>query len=331
LNSGFIKVDCKHNSNKSILDKARDLNCTPIIHLLADYQVTIEFIHSIFAFDWDRASLIYKYENQFLKTNSSDSIHILTWVRTTNRTCVKSLLEYCLDTHSPRPFEILFTSPKPIIDVNVLCTDGLPFFFHCFDENISNEIRRYILLNSNLYIKSSKGETFLFHLVHLYCQKENEEYLSVFINILRYHPLLIAQRNEQERTIVDDMVLTSAVVYNKLRPFYDGIKNILILQLKKKPIIEQFIFHDFGYCLLLFYKNKKLEMSKPIFTLLRSLQLKEGLTILISDLVQAIATDDYANLQNIFKKKPNIYHTKDSFGRTCAHLAVLHQRYTILR
>ncbi|CAF4304865.1 unnamed protein product [Rotaria magnacalcarata] len=208
LIKGFIKVDCKHNSNKSLLDKACDLNCPPITHLLADYQVTNEFLHSILACDWDRASIIYQHENKFLKSNAFDSIHRLTCIRT----CSKSLLEYCLDTQSSKSLDILFNSSTININVNILCTDGLPFFFHCFNEIISNDVRKIILSKSNMYTKSSKGETFLFHLINLYSKNENEKYLNVFKAILYHHPLLLAQRNHQEQTIIEYIAFTTSTL-----------------------------------------------------------------------------------------------------------------------
>ncbi|CAF0846921.1 unnamed protein product [Rotaria sp. Silwood1] len=329
LIKGFIKVDCKHNSNKSLLDKARDLNCTSILNILADYQVTNEFLHSILACDWNRTLIIYKYENIFLKFNSFDSIHRLTCVRT----CSKSLLEYCLNTHSSKPFEILFNNSSIInIDVNILCTDGLPFFFHCFNNFISNDIRKIILLNSNMYIKSSKGETFLFYLIYLYRKNENKEYLNLFINILYHYPLLLTQRNQQEQTIIEYIEFTtSTVIYNKLKPFYNAIMDILIIQLKRNFIIKQFILNHFGYHLLIFFQNKNLQMTTYVYDLLCSLKLYKGLPVLMKDLIQAIIDDDFMKLNNIFKIKPDIFYAKDSFGRTCAHLAVLHQRYIMLK
>ena len=259
-----------------------------------------------------------------MQINSSDSTHRLT--------DPKSLLEYCLDTHSSKPFEILFTSQITNIDVNILCTDGLPFFFHCFDESISTDVRQYILFNSNMYIKSKKGETFLFHLIYIYSQDENKEYLNVFLNIIQNYPLLITHRNEQEQTVVEYMEMTtSKLVYQQLRPFYNAIMEKLILQLKNDSIIEQFILNDFGYLLILFYKDKTLQMTKHAYYLLRSLKVHQGLPVLISNFKQSIIDDDLAKLKNILKIKSNIYHAKDSFGRSCAQLAVLYQRYTILR
>ncbi|CAF0982468.1 unnamed protein product [Rotaria sordida] len=332
LIKGFIKVDCKHNNNQTLLDKARNLNCTQIIRSLADYQVTIEFVHSILACDWERTTLIHQYEGQFIKINIFDSIHTFTWARTINRTYSKSILEFCLDTKSLEPFEIIFNSSilKSKIDVNILCTDGLPFYFHMFENCFSNNIQQFILSNANLHIKSSKGETFLFHLIHLYDQNENKEYLITFNNILNKQPLLLSQRNEQGRTIVDDIELTSSLSYYKLQIFYDTIKNILIDQIKNNIIIERFVLNSFGYHLLLFFNDEKIQVTKYVNDLLRSLKLRQGLPALMYDFAQAIEDDDLVKIQNIFRIKSNIYFAKDWSGRTCAHLAVLHQRREIL-
>ncbi|CAF0803700.1 unnamed protein product [Rotaria sp. Silwood1] len=332
LIKGFIKVDCKHNNNETLLEKARNLNCTQIIRSLADYQVTIEFIHSILACDWERTSLIHQYEGQFIKINTLDSIHAFTWARTVNRTYSKPILEFCLDTKSLEPFEIIFNSSilKSKIDVNILCTDGLPFYFHMFDNYISNDIQQFILSNANINIKSSKGETFLFHLVRLYDQNENKEYLNTFNNLLNNQPLLLSQRNEQGRTIVDDVELTSSLSYYKLRIFYDTIKNVIIDQMKNSIIIERFVLNGFGYHLLLFFNDEKIQLTKFVNDLLRSLKLRQGLPALIYDLAQAIEDDDLVKIQNIFRIKSNIYFAKDWSGRTCAHLAVLYQRRQIL-
>ncbi|CAF4754813.1 unnamed protein product [Rotaria sp. Silwood1] len=332
LIKGFIKVDCKHNNNETLLEKARNLNCTQIIRSLADYQVTIEFIHSILACDWERTSLIHQYEGQFIKINTLDSIHAFTWARTVNRTYSKPILEFCLDTKSLEPFEIIFNSSilKSKIDVNILCTDGLPFYFHMFDNYISNDIQQFILSNANINIKSSKGETFLFHLVRLYDQNENKEYLNTFNNLLNNQPLLLSQRNEQGRTIVDDVELTSSLSYYKLRIFYDTIKNVIIDQMKNSIIIERFVLNGFGYHLLLFFNDEKIQLTKFVNDLLRSLKLRQGLPALMYDLTQAIEDDDLVKIQNTFRIKSNIYFAKDWSGRTCAHLAVLYQRRQIL-
>jgi len=315
------------------LDKARDLNCPQIIRILADYQVTIEFIHSILACDWDRASLIHQYEGEFIKVNASDSTHIFTWARPANRTYSKSLLEFCLDTKSSEPFELIFNSSilQTNIDVNVLCTDGLPFFFHIFDKYFSDNIQKYILSKANLNIKSSKGETFLFHLIHLYDQNGNKQYVNTFNDIINNQPLLLTQRNEQGRTIVDEIELTSTLSYNKLRIFYNTIKDVLINQMQNDTIIERFVLNGFGYHLLLFFNDENIQLTKFLNDLLRSLKLRKGLIALMSDLVQAIADDDLEKIENILKMKSNVYFAKDWSGRSCAHIAVLHQCRRILR
>jgi len=315
------------------LDKAREINNPQIIRILADYQVTIEFIHSILACDWERVSLIHQYEGQFIKMNLSDSIHTFTWIRATNRTYSKNLLEFCLETKSSTLFELLFNSSilKSKIDVNIMCTDGLPFYFHMFDKCFSINIQKIIFLNANFHIKSSKGETFLFHLVHLYDQNENKQYFDIFHNIITTQPLLLTQRNEQGRTIIDDITLTSALTYNKLRIFYDIIKDTLYNQLKTNNTIERYVLNGFGYHLLLLFNDDNLQLPKYSNDLLRSVKFQQGLPELMNDLIEAISNDNLGIIQNIFKIKSNIYFTKDWSGRTCAHLAVLHRRREILK
>jgi hypothetical protein len=331
--SGFIKIDCKHNSDKNLLDKAREINCVQIIRILADYQVTIEFLHSVLACDWERVSLIHQYEGQFIKLNLSDSTHIFTWARTSNRTYPKSLLEFCLETKSSELFELLFNSSilKSKIDVNIICTDGLPFYFHMFDKYFSTNIQKLIFSNANFNIKSFKGETFLYHLIHLYDQNENKQYIDAFKHIINNQPLLLTQRNEQGRTIIDDIELTPSLTYNKLRIFYDSIKEILFNQLKTNNIIERYVLNGFGYHLLLLFNDENLQLPKFLNDLSNSLKFRQGLPSLMNDLVQAISDDDLVKIQNIFKVKSNIYFAKDWSGRTCAHLAVLHRRRQILR
>ena len=331
LIQGFIKVDCKHNSNKSLLDKARDRDCPDLLHILANNQVTIEFAHSILACDWQRAELIYQYQHRFLKINALDSIHRLTWLRATNRACSKSLLELCLDTHSPRPWTILFDSPTMKIDVNALCTDGLPLFFHCFDQHLTKSARTYMLTNANMYTKSSRGETFLFHLVHLYSQEEKDDYLRLFRTILHLHPLLLCQRNEHDRTLIEAIQLTSPTIHPRLQTFYQTIFKLLVRQLTDIVVIEYFVLSHFGYHLLMMLRNKHLPMDRDVYRLVCSIKLNRGLPALMAELNQAIATDDLIKFQSLFKKKANIHHARDWSGRTCAHLAVLHRRHEILR
>ncbi|CAF3648034.1 unnamed protein product [Rotaria socialis] len=332
LMKGFIKVNCKHENNETLLDKARAGKCTDIVRILADYQVTIEFVHSILACDWDRVSLIHQYEGQFIKMNISDSLHTLTWVRTGNRTYSKPILEFCLDTKSLAPFETIFNSSilKSKIDVNVFCTNGLPFFFHMFAKCISSDIQQSIFSNANFNLKSSKGETFLVRLIHLYDEYENKEYLNVFDQILNKQPLLLSQRDEHGRTVVDHIELTSSLSYHKLSIFYEKIKEILMNQIKNDTIIERFILNSFGYHLLLFFNDENAPLTRSANDLLRSLKLRQGLPALMFNLSQAIEENDLVKIQSIFKTKSNIYFAKDWSGRTCAHLAVLYQRRQIL-
>jgi hypothetical protein len=183
-----------------------------------------------------------------------------------------------------------------------------------------------------MYTKSSKGETFLFYLIYLYIENENQDYLNIFKNILNNYPLLLTQRNGQEQTIIEYIEFTTSLeIYNKLIPFYDAIVNMLKEQLEKTKIIERYILNNFGYYLLIFFRNQKLSMTKDNFNLLYSLKSNQGLSILISSMRQSIIDDDFINLKKNFKKKSKIYHAKDSFGRTCAHLAVLYQRHIILK
>jgi hypothetical protein len=330
---GFIKIDCKHINNKTLLEKARDINCPEIIRIFANYQVTIEFFHSILACDWERMTLIHQYEGKFIKLNLIDSIHTLTWIRTTNRTYSKSLLEFCLETNSSELFEFLFNSIilKSKIDVNILCTDGLPFYFHMFNKCFSINNRKDILSNANIHIKSSNGETFLFHLIHLYDQNEKQDYFEIFSDIIINQPLLLTQRNEQGRTIIDEIELTSALTYKKLRIFYEKIKDVILDQLKTNVNIERFILNGFGYHLLLFLNDENIHMTKVFNDLITSLKFRQGLPALMNELVEAIVKNDLEKIQHIFKIKSNICFAKDWAGRTCAHLAILHQRRQILR
>ena len=315
------------------MDRARDINCVQIIQFLADCQATIEFIHSIFACDWRRASLLNQYEGSSIKINVSDSIHRLTWLRTSNRAYSKYILEVCLDTNSSEPFELIFNSSilKSKVDVNIMCTDGLPFFFHMFHTCFSNNIRQFILSNANLSLKTSKGETFLFHLIRLYDQCENDEYLNAFNNILNNEPLLVAERNEQGRTIVDHLELLPSLSYHRLRIFYDAVKDILIKQLTNNLLIERLVLNGFGYHLLLYFADESVQLSKFANNLLYSLKCRRGVPALIHDLTQAIVDNDLAKVKDIFRLKSNICFAKDWWGRTCTHLAVLYGDHQILQ
>lgn len=330
---GFIKVDCKSKNKTTLLDEARRINCEPIIHLLADYQVTIEFVHSILACDWTRASLIHQYQNQFIKINAIDKIHILTWARATHRTFPKSILEISLETRRSEPFDLIFTSNtlKSNIDVNISGTDGLPFFFNVFHSSISDQRRKDILFKANFNKKSSKGETFLFHLVHLYQENEQERYLNTFNDILNEQPLLLVQRNEQGRTIVDEIELTPALIYHRLRPFYQRIQMILEKHWKNQQLVERFILNSFGYHLLLFVDDQHLQANPYLNRLIQLLKIRQGLSALMYDLVRAILDDDINQIQRLCKLNSSIVLAKNWSGQTCAHLAVLHQRRQILQ
>ncbi|CAF2511956.1 unnamed protein product [Rotaria sp. Silwood2] len=110
----------------------------------------------------------------------------------------------------------------------------------------------------------------------------------------------------------------------------DECENKLLHQIKNNIIIERFVLNGFGYHLLLFFNDEKIQLTKFVNDLLRSLKLRQGLSTLMYDLAQAIEDDDLVKLQNIFRIKSNIYFAKDWSGKTCAHLAVLHRRREIL-
>ena len=331
LRLGFIKVDCKHHNEKSLLERARDLDCPIILRVLADCQITTELLHSILACDWERMDLIYQREHDCLNINAYDSVHRLTWMQTHNRGCSKSLIEYCLDTSASQPFDILFNTANSKVDVNVLCADGLPFFFHCFHVSISSEVRERILLHANMSTKSTSGDTFLFHLIHLYIQNEDSAYLELFRTILHRFPLLLAKRNEQDRTIIELMELAPAWIYTRLRPFYTTVMNVLMSRLDSRALIERLILQQFGHHLFVFVTNKCLTTSRETYEMLTSLKSGGDLFARMSDLIQAIVDDDLITFENLCQKNPGIHRAKDWSGRTCAHVAVLHQRYTILK
>jgi hypothetical protein len=317
------------------LDKAREHNRTEIIRLLAEHQVTTEFVHSILACDWRRASLIHQYQHQFIQINMSDAIHTLTWARTTHRSYAQPILQICLNTNLSDPFALIFTSStlKTLVDVNSYCTDGLPFFFHMFSSFIDDEYRTFILSKANLHRKSFKGETFLFHLVHLYQRNENgdERYVTTFKDILEKKPIILAQRNEQGRTIIDQIELTSSDVYERLRPFYNVIKTILDEQFKNTLVCERFVMHSFGYHLLLFITDEHLKSNRTLQNLVHSVKVRQGLPALMYELVQTIVDDDVTKMQLLLKTQLNLVWSKDWSGRTCAHIAVLHGCRRILK
>ena len=321
----FIQPNCKHNSNKTLLDKARNSVCPSLVVILAKSQATTEFVHSILACDWTRASLIYEHQSQFLQINpterfSRNSIHS------------KSILEYCLETQSIKPLEILFDSLGKTINVNFLCENGQPFFFHCFHPMITDEIRQKIFSHSNMFLKSSQGETILFHLLQLYSTHPNPKYLNLFKDILSAHPLLLAQRNQHEQTILEWIeFIPSMIMYQQYRPFVQVIETILLEQLKQSWIIERFIYNAFGFDLLKFYRNKKLPMTRDSYESLKSIKCNQGLVLNIANLMQTVRENDLERMKEIYKSNPGIFLAKDSFGRTCAHLAVLYQRYDMLK
>lgn len=307
------------------MDKARDLACTSILEILAEYQVTTEFLHSILAFDWERASIIFEHEKQFLKINPIDHLSF-------NHPYSKSLLEYCLDTHSSKSLQIFFDSFGKLVNVNFLCTDGEPFFFHCFDSMMTDDLRRRIFTHSDMFLKSSQGETILFHLLHLYSIDPKQEYLTMFTKILSEYPLLLVQRNTNEQTILELMeFVPSMTIYQQYRPFYQAITQILIVQLKQTSMIKRFIYNAFGYYLLIFYRMKKLPMTRRVHQLLLETRDHQGLIVSIENLMRAVKENDMIKFKEVLKSNSNIFLAKDSFGRTSAHLAVLYQRYEFLK
>jgi len=300
-----------------------------MIHLVAEHQVTNEFLHSILAFDWQRASIIYQHERQFLKINSFDTIHRLTFIRTYS----KSIIEHCFDCQTIEPWEIIFAYPIDSLNVNISFTDGQPFYFHCLNSILfTNEMRKKIIGCSNVFKKSSTGETFLFLLIRKYIENGDEIYLKLFTNIISEYPVTISLRNEYEQTIFELIYFQQTKDnFLKLRPFIQVMKTILIKQLTNNSAIEKLIFNYFGYFLLFIFKNQTLTMTKYVHHLLNSLKTNQDLIKSIQLLKQTIIDNDLTKFKSLFPYKSNIHNAKDSFGRTCAHLVVLYRRYEFFR
>ena len=303
--------------------------------MLAESQVTIEFIHSILAFDWDRLSLIHQYQNQFIKINASDPVHVLTWARTTHRTYSKSILEICFDTKQSVPFELIFQSStlKPAVNVNSVGTDGLPLFFHAFDPFISKNICQTILSLANFKTKSSKGEHFLFHLLDLFEKNpDDQRYIEQFKTIVNEDPFLLSVRNHQGRTVFDVIHFKATAPYESLKPFDAIIRQTIETHWKNLDLCERFLLNNFAYHLLLvFNAEQQIQSDKRFQELFRSLTTHQGLVASMDQLKNAIAEDNLLKVQSICKTKSNILLAKDWSGRTVAHLAVLYQSRQILK
>ncbi|CAF1328391.1 unnamed protein product, partial [Didymodactylos carnosus] len=338
LIKGFIKVDCKHvSSSNTLLEKAQELKNLQLINLLSEYQVTNEFVHSILANDFDRMLLIHKYQFQFIKVNAYDSLLTRTWYTTSNRTIPRSLLEVALQTQSPIPVTPLLELKA---DVNVLGSDGYPLFFHAFAKSMTT-IRTNILEHARINTKSFKGETILFYLIHLACKdKYSIQNDSYFRDIICQHPLLLADRNESGRTIIDEIELTPAPWYDKLKVFRRTIDDCLFDLMKEKLVIEKLLLAGFG-CHLLLVRSSATNSEtllqraeylglKNVVECLNTLP-KYGLSAMITDLRQAVRMDDLTRIQDLFSVKDNIHYSKDWNGRTIAHLAILYKRPTILQ
>ena len=197
---------------------------------------------------------------------------------------------------------------------------------------ITEELRREIFSHSDMFLKSSQGETILFHLLRLYATNPKPEYLTIFTKILSEQPLLLVQRNHNEQTILELMeFVPSMVIYQQYRPFYQAIHEILIVQLKRTSMIKRFIQNAFGYYLLIFYRRKTLPMTRKVYQLLLEIKDNRRSTVSIGNLMQVVRENDLIKLKQMFKTDSTILLGKDSFGRTSAHLAVLYQQYEILK
>lgn len=72
-------------------------------------------------------------------------------------------------------------------------------------------------------------------------------------------------------------------------------------------------------------------MSDRVFQHLTSIKTRTELVVLKENLTSAIVNGDLENLKKILRKKSSLYLTRDSSGRTVAHLAAIHRRQEILK
>lgn len=347
----WIKVNIKKNG-KSLIEIAEEV-CNrnknyEILNLLNDYSLGNDFIHTVFAIDFDLMQDLSEDKKSF-NANIAEFAYIFSWFKPIFRNFPKFLLETALDTKQP---EIVLTVLGLGANVNFFHSkNGNPFYYLAFEPEYHN-LKQDLLANANYSVKNHRGQNILFHLFDLYIQNiDNKYYCEVtfkdFYSIMTSNPILITQRDETDLTLYETILGLEPNLFMKSTDILIQISNFLqgIINEKDFDLIQEMFFDGYGHILL----NTKVDFNNESNSLLLKDNIKktenDELNKLISnlfdfyfeslvvDFFKAIRMGDLANLKIIIDldEKKILTKFKDYSGRSCLHLAILHNRPTIFK
>ena len=327
-----------------------------VLRMLETYRYQNDLVHAVFAMDIRQILKIKleMHQNTF-DTNIADYCYCFSWFKPVCRNLPRFLFEVALDTKQESIIKIVINWGA---DVNLLHSkSGNPFFFYAFELGFST-LKNDILRSANFFIKNYRGQNILFHLVQTYASQTNltefKYLLNDFHSLLTKHPMLIAQRDQEDVTLVETILTMPPVMYLKAVDFLIEISFFIldIINAENMNLLQEFFLSSYGLVFLNSpvyiektsgdfgpeYHVMNLERylneinNKSSISPLKSLIGNEFVN-LVADFLKSIKAGDLEKMKAVmsYDKRKCLTKVKDFSSRTCLHIAVLYSQATIAK
>lgn len=297
-----------------------------------------------------------------------DVSYVFSWYKPTYRNLPVSLLELAFDTRRIDLIEIVLSLGS--CDVNQLSsTSGDPFYFSAFDASFAS-IKSQLLRTSNLTVKNYHGQSVLFHIVKLYEHTSADSLLDDFCKILRHSPGLLAVREDQRQlTLIEWLIMSEH--FACVEVFMRKISEIIVELLKTDEeasfkVFQDMINHGYGLILLntpiyplSMTKTQNISTDNQVINntsgfaktvTLEQYVFDNGLQAiqtylkrfydadffrLVKSFEQAIRVGELNPIRDLLVANNDKFgflsNVKDTFGRTCLHMAVLYNQKSVVK
>ncbi|RMZ94000.1 ankyrin repeat [Brachionus plicatilis] len=254
LINGFVKMNTFKNGIK-LSSYVRDKcgrNKGNILNLIEKYDEIIDFVHSIYALDFKLMSNLAKLIKDKFDPNIADFSYCFSWFKPFCRNIPKFLLEIGIETKQIEFVRFLLSNGS---DVNLPNSKtGNPLYFCAFNPQFA-EIKQEILSNANLNVKNHNGQSVLFYLVELFLSENVEDrngLLQSFIEILHRYPMLLTHRDQDESTLIEEILSKNPTDFKKSKVFLKEISNFILMLLEKRnfKVFQDMFYQSYGLVLL---------------------------------------------------------------------------------
>lgn len=349
LQKGFVKINTFKKEQK-LSDYVRDRcvkNKVNIQNLIGKYGQIIDFVHSIYALDFELVRN-FAIEEKF-DPNMADFSYCFSWFKPICRNIPKFLLEICIETKQIEIIRYLLLNGS---DVNLPNSrTGNPLYFSAFDPELV-EIKEEIMSKANLNVKNLNGQSVLFYLVDLFLNEnvhEKNYLIKSFVEILNRHPMLLTHRDQEETTLIEEIISKNPSDFKKSIVFLREISNFILMLLEKRnfKIFQEMFYQSYGLVLLNtpIYLSSNYDLETISFEdYIEANNLKEIKIYLkkiidsnfvenANKFIMAICNGDLNFIKELFKLEKNysLLKIRDYSGRSCLHLACLYGQSHIIK